>query len=155
MEMVNHPSSHHYPCARTLANPGQVLLQLSLIVRHCPSPKALSSSRCSRSCGTGASFCMWLRMKQPLCHPGGLSPPGSSGTIVLLLPAFCRTLEIPLKSNNSNSEDTKEKAISFKLHSAPWVLLTVTGTRLLFPFLLSEVHLSQEKCPKGSGRHLK
>lgn len=127
-------------------------------VTHSPS---LSQSQSSQLLSLQQILWHWslfLHMAEDEAAPlpsRGLAPPGSSGTIVLLLPAFCRTLEIPLKSNNSNSEDTKEKAISFKLHSAPWVLLTVTGTCLLLPFLQSEVHLSQEKCPKGSGRHLK
>lgn len=122
-------------------------------VTHSPSLSQSQSSQLLSLQQILRHWSLFLHVAEDEAAP--LPSPSSSGFIVLLLPAFCRTLEIPLKSNNSNSEDTKEKAISFKLHSAPWVLLTVTGTRLLFPFLLSEVHLSQEKCPKGSGRHLK
>lgn len=39
----------------------------------------------------------------------GLAPPGSPGRDPLPSPVFCRTLEIPLKGDNSSSEDTKEK----------------------------------------------
>lgn len=147
---VSHPGSLHYPCAWTPANPGQVLLLLSLVVLHCPSPKALGSSCCSRSCSTGASLCTWLGRKQLLGCPGAWSHQAAQAPSCCCYLHFCRSLGIPLKKKAQfEFRRCQIRGISFKLHPAPQVLPTVMGTGLLLLFLLSEVHPGQENCPKG------